>query len=78
MHFKMASAIYLNLDWYKILSSGNGDLEVVGLIPGWTTSVAQWLEHRPREREIVGSIPSHNRPKSLKLVVVTVAFPLGA
>ena len=27
-------------------------------------------------REVVGSIPGRNRPKSLKLVVV--AFPLGA
>ena len=30
----------------------------------------------PREREVVGSISNHNRPKSLKLVVV--AFTLGA
>ena len=30
----------------------------------------------PRKREVVGSVPSHDRPKSLKLVVV--AFPLGA
>ena len=29
----------------------------------------------PCEREVVGSIPSRDRPKSLKLVVV--AFPLG-
>ena len=28
------------------------------------------------EQEVVGSIPGHNRPKSLKLVVL--AFPLGA
>ena len=33
------------------------------------------LEGPPHEREVVGSIPSCDRPKSLKLVVV--AFPLG-
>ena len=36
----------------------------------------QWLECPPREWEVVGSTPSHNRPKSLKLV--GVAFSLGA
>ena len=41
-----------------------------------TTMVAQWLEGLPCEREVVGSIPSRNRPKSLKLVAA--AFPLGA
>ena len=35
-----------------------------------------WLECLPHEREIVGSIPGCDRPKSLKLVVV--AFSLGA
>ena len=41
-----------------------------------TVAVAQWLEHLPREREYVGSIPGRDRPKSLKVVVV--ASPLGA
>ena len=41
-----------------------------------TATVALWLERPPREREVVGSIPGRDRPKSLKLVVV--AFPLGA
>ena len=35
-----------------------------------------WSEHLPRELEVVSSIPNRNRPKSLKLVVVT--FLLGA
>ena len=37
--------------------------------------MAKWLERQPREREVVGSIPGRDRPKSLKLVVV--AFPLA-
>ena len=41
-----------------------------------TATVAQWLEHLPREREVVSSIPGCDRPKSLKLAVV--AFYLGA
>ena len=36
----------------------------------------QWLERQLREQEVVGSIPGHERQKSLKLVVL--AFPLGA
>ena len=35
-----------------------------------------WLERPPHEREVTGSIPGRDRPKSLKLVVV--AFPFGA
>ena len=35
--------------------------------------MAKWLERPPREREVMGSIPVRDRPKSLKLVVV--AFP---
>ena len=38
-----------------------------------TAAVALWLERPLCEREIVGSIPGRDRPKSLKLVVV--AFP---
>ena len=34
------------------------------------------VERPPREREVVGSIPGRDGPKSLKLVVV--AFSLGA
>ena len=41
-----------------------------------TAMVALWLEPLPREQEVVGLIPSLDRPKSLKLVVVV--FPLGA
>ena len=41
-----------------------------------TAAVAKWLERLPYEREVMGSIPVRDRPKSLKLVVV--AFPLGA
>ena len=29
-----------------------------------TSSVAEWLEHPPREREVMGSILGHDRPKS--------------
>ena len=29
-------------------------------------SVAWWLERLPREREVVGSIPGRDRPKSYK------------
>ena len=36
------------------------------------TAVASWLERL----KVVGSIPSRDRPKSLKVVVM--AFPLGA
>ena len=39
------------------------------------TAVAQWLERPPRKREVVGSIPGRDRPKSLKLVVM--ASPLA-
>ena len=38
--------------------------------------VAQWLERTLHEQEVMGSIPSHDTPKSLKLVVM--AFPPGA
>ena len=41
-----------------------------------TAAVAYWLECPPREGEVGGSVPSRNRTKSFKLVVV--AFPLGA
>ena len=41
-----------------------------------TAAVALWLERPTSEREVVGSIPGRERPKSLKLVVV--ASPLGA
>ena len=39
------------------------------------TPTATWLEHPPCELEVVGLIPSCDRPNSLKLV--TVAFSLG-
>ena len=42
---------------------------------GETATVAKWLEHPPREQEIMGSILGSDRPQSLKLVLV--AFPLG-
>ena len=38
-------------------------------------SPPRWLEHLPREWEVVGSIRSRDRPKSLQLVVV--AIPVG-
>ena len=41
-----------------------------------TAAVAYWLEHPPREQEVLGLIPGCKRPKFLKRVVV--AFPLGA
>ena len=41
-----------------------------------TATVTYWLEHLPHEQEVVDSILSCDRPKSLKLVVL--AFPLGA
>ena len=41
-----------------------------------TAAVALWLEHPPCEPEVVGSIPGHDRLKSLKLV--GVAYPLSA
>ena len=43
---------------------------------GSTATVAWWLERRPHEWEVVGSIPGCDRPMSVKLVVV--AFLLGA
>ena len=42
-----------------------------------TTMIAKWLEHLPFEHEVVGLIPSCDRPKSLKLLVM-MAFRLGA
>ena len=33
-----------------------------------TAEVAQWLEPPPREREVVGSIPSRDRPVFKKLM----------
>ena len=36
----------------------------------------QWSCGPSREREVVGSVLGRDRPKSLKLVIVT--FPLGA
>ena len=38
--------------------------------------VALWLERPPHKREVVGSIPGHDKTKPLKLV--EMAFPLGA
>ena len=38
--------------------------------------LAKWLERPPREQEVMGSIPGHHSPKSLKME--EVAFPLGA
>ena len=38
--------------------------------------VANYPCSPPSEREVVGSIPDRDRPKSSKLVVV--AFPIGA
>ena len=40
-----------------------------------TSVVTWWLESQSLEREVMGSIPYRDRPKSLKLVVV--AFSLG-
>ena len=40
-----------------------------------TAAVTLWLERPPRERDVVGSNPGRDRPKSIKLVVV--AFPFG-
>ena len=54
-----------------ICQTGNSGIVVNHFL---TTTVAKWLEYSPREQEILGSIPSHDKPKSLKLVVV--AFPL--
>ena len=48
-------------------------LPVVSKQPRWPSG---YLERPHHKWQIVGSIPGHNRPKSLKLVVV--AFPLGA
>ena len=39
----------------------------------WPSDSSFWV---PRERQVVGLIPSRNKPKSLKLV--EVAFPFGA
>ena len=41
-----------------------------------TAPVAYWLECLSGEWEVIGSIPSRDQPKSLKLVVV--AYPPGA
>ena len=40
-----------------------------------TAAVAWWIERLPREREVVGSIPGQDRPKSLKLVEVALSSP---
>ena len=37
-----------------------------------TAAVGLWLERQPREREVVGSCPVRDRPKSLKVIM---AFP---
>ena len=38
--------------------------------------VASWLEHPPREWEVLGSIPGCDTPKSLKLVEVASSLAL--
>ena len=49
-----------------------------GALSKLTAAVAYWLERLPRKREIMGSIPGRDKPKSLKLETLVVAFPLDA
>ena len=58
----------------KVTLQGQIGFKKKGLLGGGFQCPPQWLERPPGERKVLGSIPVHKKPKSLKLVVV--AFPL--
>ena len=63
------------MKWVLLLYlSGSDSVQEKKREKKFTTTVAQWLDHRSRDREVLGSIPGRDRPKSLKLVVM--ASPL--